>query len=63
MRILKRVVNAMVAVALSVVLSGCATNALWTEGAVSFHEPYPPSRLALFNLPERGDVLALYDEL
>ncbi len=51
------------ALALLLTLNGCATHALWTEGSMSFHEPYPPSRLALFEVPEKGDVLAQYDEL
>ena len=63
MRVLKRVLKGMEAIALLVMLNGCATSALWTDGSVSFHEPYPPSRLALFDVPGNGDVLALYDEL
>jgi hypothetical protein len=44
-------------------LNGCATSALWKAGSVDFHEPYPPSRLELFDAPQKNDLLVVYDEL
>jgi hypothetical protein len=40
------------------------THALWTcELAESFHEPSSPNRLALYDAPDRREVLVQYDEL
>lgn len=44
--------------------SGCMTRALWTgQLTETFNSPSAPTRLALFDVPDRGDVLVQYDEL
>jgi hypothetical protein len=44
--------------------SGCMTHALWSgEAAESFHEPSSPNRMALYEAPNRREVLVRYDEL
>ena len=63
MRILTRMVEGASLLAAFLMLSGCATHALWKDGSVSFHEPFPPARVALFDAPARKDVIVQYDEL
>src|SRR5712664_2536759 len=44
--------------------SGCMTHALWSgELAESFHEPSSPNQMALYETPDRCEVLVQYDEL
>lgn len=46
-----------------ILLSGCATSALWEEGRFArFHEPATPSNLQLFHSGQREAVLVQYDE-
>jgi hypothetical protein len=45
-------------------LSGCATRGIW-EGPMldNFHEPANPSRLGVYEVPEKKDFLIIYDDL
>src|SRR4030095_8859021 len=46
-----------------ILLSGCATSALWEEGRFArFHEPATPSNLQLFQPGQREAVLVQYTE-
>jgi hypothetical protein len=48
----------------AILLSGCATSALWEEGRFAhFREPAAPSHLQLFHAREGEDVLVRYDEV
>jgi hypothetical protein len=48
---------------LAVMLSGCATSALWKEDHFArMHEPAVPTNLRLFESARDHDVLVLYDE-
>jgi hypothetical protein len=45
-------------------LQGCMTHALWTgQLTETFNSPSSPTHLAVFDVPERGDLLVQYDEL
>jgi hypothetical protein len=49
--------------ALSLLLGGCATPALWEEGRFArFHEPADPPNLLLFHSKHGSDILVEYDE-
>src|SRR5262245_29810318 len=44
-------------------LNGCATMALWGDGAEEFRFPAPKSGIELFDASAKADVLVEYDEL
>jgi hypothetical protein len=49
--------------ALSCMMTGCVTSALWEEGRFArFHEPAAPPKLRLFESSQRQDILVQYDE-
>ena len=63
-RILRTIEHGIVLLAALTTLGGCATHSLWTGALLEiYHEPSMPNRLALFDAPEKGDLLAEYDEL
>src|ERR1051326_9124928 len=44
-------------------LNGCATSYLWRGSDIAgYNEPMPTNHLALFNAPEKHDMLVQYDE-
>lgn len=48
----------------ALVSNGCMTSALWRGELIeSFHEPSTPNDLALYDAPEKKDVLVRYTEL
>jgi hypothetical protein len=47
----------------AVLLSGCATSALWEEDTFArYHQPAKPPNLQLFHFAEVDDILVRYDE-
>jgi hypothetical protein len=49
---------------LGMLLSGCATSALWEEGRFArIYDPARPTNLRAFHSQKKDDVLVVYDEL